>query len=212
MLNSTDFTAIAKLLAKLTLDYVRWTQLIPMIFGWAFVFIMISAIFLVIFQGDIDTLLQRAEPTIERLLGPAPETDSTVQSADEASTINLTGNDIIPWIYRIWGILAFAGWIFSIVRTKIFGPKPPRSLKRKIGTAGIAVLIFTGTLLFAFMIGNFSGNTKAELMIPFILLPILLFIVSTWGLSISHIIDKLHLEIDKLGANKDLEAMSKTTV
>ena len=213
MKNSSDFMLIAKLLAKLGLDYVRWTQLIPMVIGWAFALIMIFGISLVAFQGSIDAMIERAEPTIERILGPVTETPAEENSPDESATIKLTEDDIVPWIYRIWGGLALLGWIFSIIRTKLFGPKPSRKLKRKIGITAIACIAYTGILiLFNLSIGDFSGNTGPELLVFFVLLPILLFIVSVWGLSISHIIDKLHLEIDKFGDDENMEMLSKTTV
>ena len=212
MKNSSDFVLIAKLLAKLGLDYVRWTQLIPMVIGWAFALIMIFGISLVAFQGSIDTMIERAEPAIERFLGPAPETTAEESSSDEATSIQVTDDEILPWIYRIWGGLALLGWIFSIIRTKLFGPKPPRKFKRKIGITAIACIAYTGILiLFNLSIGDFSGNTGPELLVFFVLLPTLLFIVSVWGLSISHIIDKLHLEIDKFGDDAH-NNLSKTTV
>ena len=46
-----DFIEIARVLDNLLLDYFRWTQLIPMILGWAFVIVMIAAIMLVVFPG-----------------------------------------------------------------------------------------------------------------------------------------------------------------
>jgi hypothetical protein len=213
MKNSSDFVIIAKLLAKLGLDYVRWTQLVPMVIGWAFALIMVFGISLVVFQGSIDAMIQRAEPTIERFLGPAPETTTEEYYSDEATTIQVTDDDILPWIYRIWGGLALLGWIFSIIRTKLFGPKPSRKLRRKIGITAIACIAYTGVLILLYLaIGDFSGNTGPELMIFFVLMPFLLFIVSVWGLSISHIIDKLHLEIDKFGDDDNVETVAKTTV
>lgn len=213
MKNSSDFVLIAKLLAKLGLDYIRWTQLVPMVIGWAFALIMVIGMSLVAFQGEIDSMLERAEPAIERLLGPAPEAPAEVSSSDESATIQVTDDDILPWIYRIWGGLALLGWILSIIRTKLFGPKPPRKLKRKIVITAIACISYTGVLILIYLfIGDFSGNTGPELLVPFVLLPILLFIVSVWGLSISHIIDKLHEEIDKFGDDENNEILSKTTV
>ncbi len=207
-----DHKIIAKLIANLALDYVRWTQLVPMVLGWAFVIIMVLAMFLIAFQGEIDSLLQRAEPTVERWLGPAPEASDT-QAEHTSGVSNFTEDDILPWIYRIWGGLAFIAWIFSMLRTRIFGPRPPKKLKRKISVTALASLIFI-ILLFigSMLLGGFGNNTLLELTVPFILIPILLFIVSAWGLSISHIIDKIQIEIEKFGEKEPLAEQSRTTV
>ncbi|MCC5943108.1 MAG: hypothetical protein JJU37_16300 [Balneolaceae bacterium] len=209
---SEDQKVVAKVIAHFTLDYVRWTQLVPMVLGWAFAIIMVLALLLVAFQGEIDALLSRAEPTIERWLGTPPEAVQNEPSGS-SETISLNEDDIMPWIYRIWGGLAFIGWIFSMVRTKIFGPKPARRLRRKIFLAGMASLIFVALLTFGTLVmGGVTGNTRLELMVPFVLLPLLLFIVSTWGISISHIISKIQDEIEKLGETDRADEQLKTTV
>ena len=209
---SEDQKVIAKVIAHFTLDYVRWTQLVPMVIGWAFAIIMVLALLLVAFQGEIDSMLTRAEPAIERWFG-APAEVNEAQHGDESGTIEITDDNIMPWIYRIWGGFAFIGWIFSMIRTKLFGPKPPKKLRKKIFHAGIASLGFVALLTFGTMVlGGTTGNTSFELMVPFVLLPILLFVVSVWGLSISHIITKIQGEIDKLGNSNPEKEQIKTTI
>lgn len=204
-----DFILIAKLLVNLVLDYFRWTQLIPMILGWAFAVVMILGIMLIVFQGSIDAFLESSEPVVERILGPAPESTN----AEEATALHLTEDDIVPRILKVWGWLAFAGWILSIIREKMFGPRPPGRLGRKIRISGIAAGLFTAILLITYLlIGNFSGNTMFELMVPFVLLPLLLWGVSAYGLTISYVIDELQKLISKLGVDETGEAVHKTTV
>lgn len=207
MHKTEDFILIGKLLANLVLDYFRWTQLIPMILGWAFAIVMILGISLVVFQGSINAFLENTEPMIERFIGSATE------SSDAETGLSFTGNDIIPWILKIWGWLAFSGWILSIIREKIFGPRPPGRLGRKIKISGIAAGVFSVILLTMYLaIGDFSGNTTLELMVTFVLMPLFLWGVSAYGLTVSFVISELQKLIDKLGNDEAGNAVHKTTM
>lgn len=207
MHKTEDFILIGKLLANLVLDYFRWTQLIPMILGWAFAIMMILGISLVVFQGSINAFLENTEPLIERYIGAADE------SGEANTSLSFTGDDIIPWILKIWGWLAFAGWILSIIREKIFGPRPPGQLGRKIKISGIAAGAFSVILLVMYLaIGDSSANTTLELMVPFVLMPLLLWGVSAYGFTVSFVIGELQKLIDKLGVDEPGEAVHKTTV
>jgi hypothetical protein len=212
MHKTMDFFIIVKLLAKLGLDYVRWTQFVPMILGWAFALLMTLGILLVVFQGGIDTLLERTEPAVERILGPAPGTGTNGISSGDGPGLQFTEDDIVPWVLRVWGWLAFAGWIVSILRTMLFGPRTPWSLRRKIKIAGAGAGSLAGIILTAYLlIGDLSGNTLPQLMVPFILLPAGLWIVSIWSLSVSRFIDFLQATIDRLGNGKEKPDVSFTT-
>lgn len=199
MLTATDLKQIAKTLVNLFLDYVRWTQLVPMVFGWIFAVVMILALLLIGLQGEINSLLEKAEPYAVQFFGDAPEAPIDGEISAESSSVQITEDGIVTWIYRIWGVLAFIGLLINIIRTKLFGPKPQKGLRRKIAIAGIGAISYVILLFLGYMlIGDFSGNTLIELTVPFILLPFLLFIISVWGLSVSHIINKLQLFLDEL--------------
>ncbi len=199
MLTATDLKQIAKTLVNLFLDYVRWTQLVPMVFGWIFAVVMILALLLIGLQGEINSLLEKAEPYAVQFFGDAPEAPIDGEISAESSSVQITEDGIVTWIYRIWGVLAFIGLLINIIRTKLFGPKPQKGLRRKIAIAGIGAISYVILLFLGYMlIGDFSGNTLIELTVPFILLPFLLFIISVWGLSVSHIISKLQLFLDEL--------------
>jgi len=210
-MNQKDLRQLAKLAVKLFLDYVRWTQLIPMVVVWSFTILTVSAIFLISFQGEVNAMLDRLEPAAERVLGPPPEPAADTEAPeDENMSVTVTEDDILPWIYRIWGALALAGWAVSSIRAKIYGPKKPKALKRKLVLAAAASGMVILFLILGYVIGDFSGNTLPELMVPFILLPIILWIVSAWGLTISHVIDKIHALIDEMGEHEADQA-AKTT-
>jgi hypothetical protein len=189
---SNDFLFIVRLIFGLALDYIRWTQLMPMIIGWAFALILVLAMALVTFQGEIDSLLARAESYAEQYFSQPPVNVTNETQVDESGSVEFTGDDIIPWILKIWGVLALAGWIFGIIRNKIFGTKPAKSLKKKIFISIAAAMIFTGTIVFLFIsAGGVAGGNTFETILPFVLIPILLIIVSIWGITISHVVDMI---------------------
>jgi len=210
---SKDFILFVKLIAGLGLDYIRWTQLVPMIIGWTFALAIVLAMTMVTFQGEIDSLLVRAESYAEQYFGPAPVPETNETQPGGSGTLEFSGDDVIPWILKIWGVLALLGWIFGLIRVKIFGPKPAKSLKKKIGFFSVAAMVFTGIIIFLYLLsGGVSGGSAFETILPFVLMPILLMIVSIWGLTISHVVDILHDVIDNIGQGEKPEDLIKSTV
>ena len=211
---SRDFIIFGKLISGLVLDYIRWTQLVPMIIGWSFALIMVAGLTLITFQGEIDSLLTRAEPYVEQYFGPAPsEPEANETVSNESGIVEFSGDDIIPWILKIWGVLALLGWVIGYFRNKLFGARPAKKLKKKIGIACIAAVLFAlAVLILYLMIGGSSGSNNFEIILPFILLPALLMIVSIWGLTVSHVINILLDAIDRIGSDDRPENFIKSTV
>jgi hypothetical protein len=207
-----DVSIVIKMVIKLGLDYVRWTQFVPMILGWAFALMMIAGMLLVAFQGGIETLLERMEPMVENVLGPAPEAAAGSDASEETTSIHVTEDDIVPWVMRIWGGLALAGWMISMIREHLYGPRPVRTLRQKLKIAGYAAGGFASVMLIVnVLIGDFSGNTPAQLMVPFIFLPLGLWVVSAWSLTISYVIDRLQKVVDQFGNTGDTDEPTHTT-
>lgn len=57
-----------------------------MIIGWAFALIMVIAMALFTFQGEIDNMLGKAEAYAEELFGPVPEPETNADG-----TVNDSG-------------------------------------------------------------------------------------------------------------------------
>ncbi len=198
MYRAEDKSLPIKTAANLALDYIRWTQLVPMITGWAFALILLLGMSLIAFEGEIDFLLERLEPAAERILGPAPEPDADPDT--EQASIHFTDEDVMPWILRGWGMFAFLGWLTGLIRSKFRGPRKPMPLKRKFllvltACSALAVLV----IILYLLTGDFSANRPGEMIIAFTLPPILLFMVSAWGLGVSHLVDKVQAAITDAG-------------
>lgn len=62
--------SLARVLAGLALDYLRWSQLVPMVMAWAFLLLMVGAMLLVNFQQQSFQLIDSAARLYERVAGP----------------------------------------------------------------------------------------------------------------------------------------------
>jgi fatty acid desaturase len=130
-----------------------------------------------------------------------------------AGTVEFSGDDIIPWILKIWAGLALFSWIFGMLRGKYFGPKPAKKLGKKIRLACLASLIFAGLIVvFYFLPGGSNAGGPLEIIFPISIMTILLILVTIWGLTVSHVIGLLHGVLDSIGADNQQNDLVKTTV
>ncbi|PKL95525.1 MAG: hypothetical protein CVV18_05195 [Gammaproteobacteria bacterium HGW-Gammaproteobacteria-8] len=84
--SSQDRWFIPRQLAGLALDYLRWTQFLPMLAGWAFFGLMIAALALINFQDVAMPMTERALLLAERLFGPFDDTGFGQTDAAGGST------------------------------------------------------------------------------------------------------------------------------
>jgi hypothetical protein len=187
---SPEQAGLPALVAGFVIDYFRWLALVPMVFAWAFLVLCVVLIVAINFQGDIDRALQQAEPTIERWLGPAESVETAEDG--ETETVTFTDTDFKSWIYRIWLVAALAGYLLGLVRSWLFGPWQPPSLKRKLGRVAIAAGICSGLLFCAWLLGSetFTGPVAGWIAM-FLLGPLGVWLISAASLGISHLLDRI---------------------
>ncbi len=200
------------LLAAFAIDYFRWLTLVPMVFAWAFLVLVVVAMLAINFQGDIDRMLERAEPWVERWLGPAEEADQAESNGGEAETIVLTEQDLKPWIYRIWMVTALACVLLGLVRSWLFGPWQPVPIKRKILRAGLAAGICSVLLFFAWLAGSetYAGSALGWIAM-FTLFPLLVWGISSASLGFSHLLDQIRPSVMRLVDRAALAVMRQAT-
>lgn len=181
-----DAWEIPRLLLSVGLDYLRWTQLVPMVFAWFFLIATVLVMAAVNFQGDIDRALARAEaryePLIESWFGPLePDPETT------AEPLQITWADVRGWILMAWGGLALAGYLLGALRAGLFGPRPPRGLGHKLGIAGAAAALASALLFLIWLFGNqtYHGSPWGWIAM-FTLGPGLVWLISVYSLSVSH--------------------------
>ncbi len=185
------------LLTGFVIDYFRWLALVPMVFSWAFLVLVVFLMLAINFQGDIDRMLERAEPWVEHWLGPAEPTGE--ENGNKAETIILTEQDFKPWVYRIWMFAALAGYLMGLLRSWLFGPWRPPPLKRKFTRVAIAAAISSALLFFAWLFGSetYSGPAGGWVAM-FIFFPFLVWAVSAGSLGVSHLLDQIRPSVMRL--------------
>ncbi len=205
MLDKKDLIRIGKLLAGLALDYLRWTQLIPMILLWTFACAMIGALLLIgaheAMLSDPDRfeeLIEQAEPVLTPIIDAvAPVVSFLVARGD--------GLSAEQWVIRIWGWLALIGMLVSWLVATIIGPREPWPFRRKIAIAAVAAVGYGLLILVSMLILDAEGSTLA-IVINTAFFPIVLIIVSAWSLGISHLVDNVQRRLDNIG-EEDVIAM-----
>jgi hypothetical protein len=181
--SQNELTSLPGLLIGLILDYFRWLALVPMVFAWAFLVLAVILILAINFQGGIDRMLERAEPTVERWLGP---------DGYDSEAISLTEEDFKPWVYRIWLAVALVGYLLDLVRGWLFGPRQLPSLKRKLLRAAKFAAACSVLLFVAWLFGSERwAGSAAGWIAAFIFGPFVVWMISAGCLSISHAINTI---------------------
>lgn len=181
-------------LAGLALDYLRWTQMLPMIAAWTLFGLMIAALLLTNFQDAAMPLTGRVLLLVERLFGPLDGNE--FGQSDDAGALHFTEEDILPFVYRTWALLALAGWLLGMIWRARFGARPPVPLRRKLIRAAIAASVGVGLCLLSWGFGSetFHGGAIGWLAL-FFGAGLAVWLVSAYALSVSALIDRLHRAI-----------------
>jgi hypothetical protein len=184
---------IPKLLAAVAIDYLRWTQLIPMVFAW-FIAIGVVLVFIALaFQSDINDYIERNEARIEQVVerwwGPV---DGQANEGSEDIGAKIDADAIKSFIYKAWAVLAFVAYMLALLRNAVFGKPEPIGLRRKLKVVGVAALTCGGlAFMLALVMGPASDQGIPVLIFGLFLYTIALWLVSAYSLSVNHLLLKL---------------------
>jgi len=176
----------ARTLLGLAIDWLRWTQLVPMILAWAALLGAVIVFAFVNFQSqglDVLEALQgwwARHDWLPRLELPEGRT-----GADGAW--HVTGEDFRGPVLGLWGALSLAFWLLALGARLAFGAPPPWPLLRKL-KAVAAAGAGAWTLLVAVYLASdqvFHGGPLQWLLIFAVccLLPVL---ISLYALTVAH--------------------------
>ena len=184
----TEGPNLLKLTATLAIDYLRWTQLAPLITIWAFGIAMLAAMLFVNFEEQSWDALGSLFEWIAGLPVIGGRFTAWLESlAGEDETIKLSGNDLKAAVLKAWSLLSLAFLILALAVNWAFGPFKPWSLKRKLGTAGLCCLaLLAGFVAVYFADPEPFNGPAGNWMLTFGGLALVLFLVNVWGLSIAH--------------------------
>jgi hypothetical protein len=127
---SEDLRQMARTAVGLGLEYFRWTQFLPMLFAWAFLLGAILLLSFLSFQQEGLAVLEVVASLWTRLPW-LPEVESLI-SVREDGSMDIQEGEIRALVIRGWLGISFIGMVLGQARRWIWGPRPPRSLRRKL--------------------------------------------------------------------------------
>lgn len=198
-----EHTHLLRALASLALDYVRWTQLVPMLLGWTCLLLVVGALLLTNFQDASFSLIERGVQVYERWMGAFEVPETAADPADESDpappgddSLRVSDEDLFPLVLRAWGLLALIGWLFGILRTILVGPREPTPLARKLRIAAYAAAGCSGLMWIAYAFGSsiFHGSMIGWAVV-FVGGPALVWAISAWSLWIGQLVCHLQTRL-----------------
>lgn len=179
-----------KLLLSLGLDYIRWTQLTPMLMAWAFALLALALLVFVNFQQQTLSAMEYLVQWLTQL--PLVGAYFTGLFSAEDAQVNIGTDDLKSYALRGWFFISLAFMLVNMALSSWLGPFRPWSLQRKIVFAGIGSLLIMAGLVWVYFTGseNFNGS-RAGWMLNFSLWSLLVFLISAYSLSVSHVLGRI---------------------
>ena len=169
----------------LVLDYVRWTQFVPMLVAWAFILLGVGMMALVNFQETGFTVVEWLVATWERYpwlprLGEAVDTT-------ESGGLRLDGDGFREVVLAGWAGISAVLLVLSLARRALFGPADPMPFRRKLGWLVAALALIWLALAGIYLLGSetFHGPPW-HWFLGFTLACGGLFVVSAYSLAWGH--------------------------
>ena len=167
-------------------EYFRWSQLVPLFTAWLMATGGVLLVVLVTFQGNVDAMLVGLEsrveelPWLERLAGRIPDltTDGPVEVDSGA---------VARWIGGAWAGLSAVLFVGSGIRRSIWGAPPRRTLRQNLGRVLVVAGVYWGILQLTRILAPISfGDTVGRWALVTGLMLLLVVVISTWSLAVSH--------------------------
>ena len=179
---------------SLVIGYFRWTQLFPMIAAW----VISTGLLLVIVMDNQEATGQVMEPAEQKIEVP-PILQQAVGSIFEY-VFSEEEADKHPFdafrsvVFKIWGIISLAFMLLAWLLGLLFGPFKPWTLKKKLTVTLMACLVLESGYFWCFFAfpDEFNGSTSTTIL-NFLFWGAAVFLVSTWSLTISHLLGKWQL-------------------
>jgi len=178
------------LLFSFFLNYVRWTQLIPMLMVWGAGLAMVLALTFVNFQEQTFSVF---EWLIQRLSQLPIVGDRITQAlSDQEGETHITTSDFKSFVLYSWSVISLAFMLAGMAISALFGPFEPWSLKKKFGLLGICAGLLLAGMIFNFLAApdNFNGGFSGWA-INFTAIALLVSLVSVYSLTVSHLLISL---------------------
>ena len=179
-----------QLFGSLVIDYFRWSQLTPMILMW---FGILGLLFLLFFVNNQEATWSAAGSTAEWIASLPLVGPWFVEWMDaKAKDGSLDSIDLKSAALSAWAALSLVFMLIGWIAGFFFGPFKPWPLKRKIGLSAVASLLVTaGFVGFFYVTPELSKDPFGKVLSTGIGLGVATFVVSSWCLSVAHLLGKV---------------------
>jgi len=183
---------LVRLVLAHALGYLKWTQTLPMIMGWAMVWTVLAAFLLVNFQSEAFTILEASERFLDRypwIVALLPAVDE-FGTTDAEGRLYFDGDDIRGVVLAYWGLLSAVLYIGALIIGQFRPPRPPSGLGSRLRIAGFMSAGTFLTFLVAYVISSepYHGGPAGWVLL-FAALSILPLAVSLYALTVGWICD-----------------------
>jgi len=174
----------------LLVDYLRWTQLTPMVLAWAALLGLLVVFAFVNFQAEGLTALEALArlweryPWLPRIEDPGTTTDD--------GAWHLDGESLRGPVLAAWGVISMVLWGLAWLWRLVSGAGTPWPLRRKLkvalGAGAAAWLAFVALYLLS---SETFHDGPVRWLLTFAALCALPVIVSMYSLTVAHVLGRL---------------------
>jgi len=185
---------IIRAVARLGIDYIRWTQLVPMLAAWGLLLLALLAIAFTSFEEQGTAAVETVFSIIGAIYGLLP---ASLTAQSDGGSLELSGDDLISLASWAWFALAALAMLVNWLVGERLRPRFLATLSGRIKTAGFLAAGVSVALLTIRMIvpENFNGSLAAWLP-TMIGGPLIVWILSVYSLSISALLSTIDARLD----------------
>lgn len=184
-----DLALIVRSLARLAVDYFKWSQLVPMIVAWGFLLFAVALLAMVNFQERSFTIVEALVGVWERFAW-LPRLDAAVVSEADG-TLRLNDEGFRSTVLGLWSGTAALLFMLGRVRSWIWGPpERPAGFPRRMTWVAAALAVVWGTLLLIYLFGAaaFQGGPLSWILL-FTGTCLAVGVVSAYSLGVAFVLD-----------------------
>jgi len=194
--------------ASYFIDYLRWTQLTPMVLVWGCMLPLVVVAGLLNFQEEslelgvqLKEITAKAPGLNDKLLGIYTAMVGSLDIAEDG-TFQIPEGQIKGVILKVWGYISLLLMILGAAYRFIFRRNAnvePASLARKLTICAVAIASLIAILIAISYFGKVNGDPTTA----FVVYAILLAVVSAYSLTASHLLGRLSAKLSDRSAPQD---------
>lgn len=182
---------IFRYLISLGLDYLRWTQMTPMILAWSIALFALGAMTVINFQQASMTVLEWVAGIWDRYAW-LPRWDLS-EHTDADGSIRLTDELLKPVIFKAWAILSLVLLVTDLLRTAATGKRESRPLSRQLRTTAICIAVLVLGFVMNYLVSSDSyEGGSVEWVLLFTGTGMLVWLISAYSLSVNYALNHIN--------------------